>query len=107
VSCSSTEAGGFIDEPLKFFVVDHALGIVVEAEGLFAEGDAAFFTPKSLNGTKGFSFSFPEFLKKMVFMFADFFHFIFIVKRTVRVGTEWWVFHYNLLRKKFDGLVFF
>ncbi len=97
VAGGGTETGGSICEQLEFLVIDDAFGVVVEAEGLFTEGAAAVGAAEALDFTECFSVSSPEFLKYLFFVFAEFFHYIFIVKRTVRIGTEWGVFHFNLL----------
>jgi hypothetical protein len=97
VPCGSAKAGGSMVEPLKFFVVDHAFGVVVEAEGLLTAGLAADSAEEALDDAECLGRASAALLEGGLIFAAEFFYRLGVVQRAVGVRAMGWYFHDILL----------
>jgi hypothetical protein len=97
VAGSCAKAGGFIDEPLKFFVVDHALGVVVDAEGLLTAGLAADSAEEALDDAECLGRASAALLEGGLIFLAEFFYRFGVVQGAIGVRAMGRIIHGDLL----------
>jgi len=97
VAGGCAEAGGGMGEPLKLLVVDNALGVVVEAEGLLTAGLAADGAEEALDDAECLGRASAALLEGGLICLLEFFYRFGVVQGAIGVRAMGGITHGDLL----------